>query len=232
MIAATIRVVANLSGAQFVTESKAAENLPDNYWKENINVNSTLIWVVAITATVMLAAMMIMRKKMPVGPPIPDALRKGNALPEFSAIDEDGNKVSASDLRGKPAVILFVRGNWCPFCNRQVEGLTARYREIIELGAALIFVTPKPLGTTRRVAEFFKVEFDYWLDDSVAAAKSLGLVLSGGVPADHAEEYGEDTVWPTTLIVDKDGIIQYSKLARYIFDRPNPDRLLKELKKL
>lgn len=194
--------------------------------------NSTLIWVVAITASVMLVAMMIMRKKMPAGPPIPDTLRKGNSLPEFSAIDEDGNKVSSSDLLGKPAVLLFVRGNWCPFCNRQVEGLTSRYREIIDLGAALIFVTPKPLGTTRRVAEFFKVDFVYWLDESVAAARSLGLVLPGGVPADHTEEYGEDTVWPTALIIDKNGIIQYSKLARYIFDRPNPNLLLKELKKL
>lgn len=169
---------------------------------------------------------------MPAGPPIPAALRAGQPLPEFSAIDENGNTVRSSDLLGKPAVLLFVRGNWCPFCTRQVEGLTSRYKEIIALGAALIFITPKPLETTKRVAEFFKVEFDFWLDDSVKAAKSLGLMYAGAVPAEHAEEYGEDAMWPTTLIVDKEGIIRYSKLARYIIDRPNPDQLLKEVRKL
>jgi len=173
-----------------------------------------------------------MRKKMPVGPRIPEALEQGKLLPEFSAKDEAGNTVRSSDLRGKPAVLMFVRGNWCPFCTRQVAGLTTRYKEIIGLGASLIFVTPKPLETTRRVADFFKVEFEFWLDASVEAAESLGLIFPGGVPADHAEEYGEDTVWPTAIIVDKDGIIRYSKLARFIFDRPNPDVLLKELQKI
>ena len=31
---------------------------------------------------------------------------------------------------GALAVILFVRGNWCPFCNAQVKELTQYYREI------------------------------------------------------------------------------------------------------
>jgi len=194
--------------------------------------NSTLIWIIAGAAVIIAVIVVIARRKMASGPPIPEALQKGRPLPDFSAVDEEGNPVSSSDLLGKPAVLLFVRGNWCPFCTRQVEQLTGHYKEIIALGAVLIFVTPKPLETTKRVAEFFKVEFDYWLDDSLAIAKSLGLVLPAGVPNDSADEYGVDTVWPTAIITDAQGIIHYSRLSRLLFDRPSPETLLAEIKKL
>ena len=69
--------------------------------------------------------------------PTPARLRPGSPLPNFEAVDEDGNAVQSIALRGAPAVILFVRGNWCPFCNAQVKELTRYYREITEIGARL-----------------------------------------------------------------------------------------------
>ena len=166
------------------------------------------------------------------GPSIPDALRPGKSLPDFAAADEQGNPVRSAQLIGSPTVMLFVRGNWCPFCTRQVEALTRYYKEIVDLGARLIFVTPKPLETTRRVAEFFEVEFDFWLDDQLNAVKQLGLLMPAKVPGDHRKEYGADTVWPTALVIDAAGIIRFSKLSRLVVDRPNPKALLNELRKL
>ncbi len=126
--------------------------------------------------------------------------------------------------------MLFVRGNWCPFCSSQVENLTVHYKDIIDLGARLILVTPKPLETTRRVAEFFKVEFDFWLDVDLAVAKQLGLLHKSGVPDDHRKEYGADTVWPTALVIDPSGIIRYTELSKFIVDRPDPKILSRELR--
>lgn len=193
--------------------------------------DSVLFWIVVVAIVIVVIAFVFIRK-MPRGPAIPDALKQGQALPVFSAVGEKGEAVNSSDLVGTAAVILFVRGNWCPFCSKQVEKLTQHYNEIVSSGARLIFVTPKPLETTKRVAEFFKVEFEFWLDDSLEVARSLGLVQPGGVPKDHKEEYGVDTVWPTAIIVDKDGIIRYSKISRFIFDRPDPELLARELKRL
>ena len=166
------------------------------------------------------------------GPSIPDALRPGRSLPDFPAADEQGNPIRSLQVVGSPTVMLFVRGNWCPFCTKQVEGLTRNYKDIVDLGAKLVFVTPKPLETTRRVAEFFEVEFDFWLDHELNAAKQLGLVMAGGVPDDNEKEYGSDTVWPTALVIDAAGIIRYSKLSRLVIDRPDPKLLLDELKKI
>ena len=161
----------------------------------------------------------------------PSQLKPGSPLPDFLAADEQGNPVRSIEMHGAPAVILFVRGNWCPFCSRQVSNLTQHYRDIVDLGARLILITPRPLETTRRVADFFKVEFDFWLDDQLAITEQLGLLQKGGVPGDYAKEYGRDTVWPTALVVDAAGIIRYAELSRHISDRPDPTTLLQEVRK-
>ena len=163
--------------------------------------------------------------------PVPEQLRRGKPLPEFSATDESGNPLDSRELRGTPVVMIFVRGNWCPFCSRQVKNLTGHYKDIVNLGARLIFVTPKPQETTKRVAEFFNVELEFWLDESLTATRELGLLLESGVPKDYYTEYGSDTIWPTSLVIGADGIIRYVELSRHIIDRPNPKTLLRELRK-
>jgi len=163
--------------------------------------------------------------------PVPAQLKPGCPLPDFHATDEQGDPVRSTALHGSPTVILFVRGNWCPFCSAQVKDLTKYYKNIIDLGAKLVLLTPKPLETTRRVAQFFEVEFDFWLDDSLVITEQLGLLQKTGVPGDYNKEYGTDTVWPTALVVDSSGIIQYTELSKRISDRPDPELLLRELKK-
>ena len=193
--------------------------------------SESLVWIIGVAVILLIAvAWIFLRKKG--GPRMPDALRPGRPLPDFAAADEQGNPIRSVQVIGSPTVMLFVRGNWCPFCTSQVEGLTRNYKDIVDLGAKLIFVTPKPLETTRRVAAFFEVEFDFWLDDELNAAKQLGLVMTAGVPDDSQKEYGSDTVWPTALVIDASGIIRYSKLSRLVIDRPDPKLLLNELNKL
>ncbi len=166
------------------------------------------------------------------GRPVPDNLKPGQPLPEFQAVDEDGNRVSSADLAGAPVILLFVRGSWCPFCSKQVANLTKVYKEITDSGAKLILVTPKTLVTTRRVAEIFEVDFEFWLDESLEIAKQLGLLLEAGVPDDNRKEYGEDTLWPASLVIDSKGMIRFTALSRFIADRPNPEKLLQVLRNL
>ncbi len=187
-------------------------------------------WVWTIVAVLLVAGLAVIYH-MRAGRPVPEALRRGRPLPDFRATDEQGDPVRSTELHGAPAVILFVRGSWCPFCNKQVKNLTSYYKNIVDLGARLIFMTPKPLETTRRVAEFFEVEFDFWLDENLEVTRELGLLLESGVPKDYDNEYGRDTMWPTALVVDAAGIIRFVELSRHIVDRPSPKKLLEELRK-
>ena len=188
-----------------------------------------LIWIgilVAIAAALWMFRDRIRRRA------IPARLRPGNPLPEFEAADEKGRPVSSAELRGRPSVLLFVRGTWCPFCNRQVQNLTTFYKEINDSGARLILLTPKPLETTRRVADFFDVDFEFWLDETLHVTRQLGLLLEAGVPRNFESEYGQDTVWPAALVVDAGGIIRHTELSRFIADRPDPEKLLRIVNKL
>lgn len=189
--------------------------------------SNTIIFIAVSIVAVLLAAWIWVAKRGLR--PVPPQLRPGHPLPDFRATDEQGDPVRSTALHGSPTVILFVRGNWCPFCSSQVRNLTKYYKDIIDLGAKLVLLTPKPLETTRRVAEFFEVEFDFWLDDSLAVTEQLGLLQKSGVPSDYDKEYGRDTIWPTALVVDAAGIIRYTELSKHISDRPDPELLLREL---
>ena len=191
----------------------------------------SLTWILITATVVVVLALLVFRDRLR-GKAVPPDLKPGNPLPAFSAQDEHGGSLSSTDLRGRPSVILFVRGNWCPFCSKQVENLTKHYKAINDSGAHLILVTPKPLETTRRVAEFFEVDFEFWLDDDLAIGKQLGLVQEAGVPRDYDREYGRDTLWPTALIVDANGIIRHTELSRFIADRPDPQKLLEIVERL
>lgn len=166
------------------------------------------------------------------GRQVPANLKPGQPLPYFQAVDEDGNRLNSSELAGAPAILLFVRGTWCPFCSKQVADLTKVYKEITDSGARLVLITPKPLETTRRVAEIFEVDFEFWLDESLNIVKQLGLVIEAGVPDKFRKAFGEDTLWPTSLVVDANGVIRFTELSRFITDRPDPQKLLKVLKNL
>ena len=187
-----------------------------------------LIAIGAIAALLITAWIWVTRRGLRA---TPAQLKPGSPLPDFRATDEQGDPVRSVELHGSPTVILFVRGNWCPFCSRQVSNLTQHYRDIVDLGAKLILITPTPLETTRRVAEFFKVEFDFWLDDELTVTRQLGLLQEGGVPKSYGKEYGRDTIWPTALVIDASGIIAYTELSKHISDRPDPKTLLREVRK-
>ena len=189
-----------------------------------------LVWIIFAISIVAIVSLLFWRQRERNR--VPAILRPGNLLPHFKAVDEQGKTIKSEDIMGTPAVLIFVRGSWCPFCNAQVEQLTNYYKEIIGLGARLILVTPKPLETTRRVADFFKVDFEFWLDESLKVADALGIRDLGAVPDNFQTEYGSDTVWPTSVIVDAKGIIRYTELSRHIIDRPDPKNLLKALRKI
>lgn len=193
--------------------------------RQQMNTITVLIGALAIIIVIFL-----LWRRRAIGRPIPPLLQPGRKLPDFSAIDEDGNARRSSELVGRPTVMLFVRGNWCPFCTSQVKDLSSHYKEIVDLGARLILVTPKPLQTTRRVAEMFAVEFDFWLDADLLVAKQLALVMESEVPKKHREQFGSDTLWPTSLIIDGNGVIRYTELSKFILDRPDPKKLLGELR--
>jgi peroxiredoxin len=159
-----------------------------------------------------------------------DRLVPGEVLPRFEATDLQGRPVSSDDLLGQPALFMFHRGNWCPFCRAQVREIIERYRELLNRGVRVALVSPGDHDLTRRVAEIFDIPLRFWVDEDLAAARALGIVDEAGVPAGPLRRsYGRDTVLPTVVITDREGRIIFSDQTENYRVRPEPEIFLRAL---
>ncbi len=62
------------------------------------------------------------QEKMPMMRSNTDALKVGETAPDFTLTDQDGKPVQLSRTKG-PAILVFYRGYWCPYCLRQLAEL-------------------------------------------------------------------------------------------------------------
>ena len=160
-------------------------------------------------------------------------LRAGRPLPKFTAQDHHGAVVDSHQLLGKPALFMFYRGNWCPFCAAQVEELTSYYRQFSEYGAEVVLISPQPHDLTKRVAEMFSVPFRFWVDPECQAARELDILHAEGVPYGLRKDgLPGHTMLPTTVIVDQKGIIVFVDQTDNYRVRPEPKVFLKVLDRL
>ena len=75
---------------------------------------------------------------------VPKGLKKGTKAPNFSAVDQYGNKLNLEQiLNEKPVVMFFYRGYWCPYCNQYLKKYADSLSLVEKKGARIIAVTPE-----------------------------------------------------------------------------------------
>jgi peroxiredoxin len=74
----------------------------------------------------------------------PEGLFINSKAPEFKAVDQNGNEIVLKDLRKQGNVVLvFIRGSWCPYCNKYVKKLQDSLDLIKAKHAQLVVITPE-----------------------------------------------------------------------------------------
>lgn len=150
-------------------------------------------------------------------------LNVGMKLPEFTLTNLSGDAVSSSDFKGKPTLFLFYRGNWCPLCMAQIKEIATEYSNLARLGTQIVLVSPQPHKHTQKLAAKYDVPFTYMIDEGNKAAEKLNIISRHGLPVGmQAMGYDSDTVMPTVVITDTDGIIIFSDLTDNYRVRPEP----------
>ena len=72
------------------------------------------------------------------------ALRVGDQAPAFNAQDASGRPVELAQLLKKgPVVLYFYRGQWCPFCNKQLSQLQDSLQLLTAKGAQVVVISPE-----------------------------------------------------------------------------------------
>ncbi len=97
------------------------------------------------------------------------------ALPILRTIDD-----LAVDLietaAGRPVVLVFYRGGWCPYCNTTLRAYAEALPRIEAAGGTLIAVTPERPGHAFHTARNNDLRFAVAVDAGNRFAHSLGLV--------------------------------------------------------
>jgi peroxiredoxin len=154
-------------------------------------------------------------------------LRVGSPLPVFSLESLDGHIVSSESFMAKPHLLLFYRGNWCPFCTAQVEELANGYKQLEEAGLSVILISPQSIKKNQALAARFDVPMVFLRDRDSTAAKQLGILHQWGTPMGlQVLGYESDTVMPTIIMTDAQGKIVFSDQTDNYRARPEFATLL------
>jgi len=152
------------------------------------------------------------------------ALKVGTPLPDFQLESMDGHIVSSESFKAKPHLLLFYRGNWCPFCTAQVEELAAAYKRLEEKGISVVLISPQSIKKNQALAARFDVPMVFLRDQGNAAAKQLGILHEWGTPMGmQVLGYESDTVLPTVILTDEQGQIVASDQTDNYRVRPEPE---------
>ena len=148
-------------------------------------------------------------------------IKVGEELPSFTLPNAVGTKVSSSHLLTQgPIVIIFYRGEWCPFCNIALAGLQAHISDFKAKGVTLVAISPELPNDNLNITEKHRLDFAVLTDLRNEYAKKLGIVfkqservrpafqkLGIDVPKRNGDDSFELPI-PATLLVDRSGVIR------------------------
>ena len=103
-------------------------------------------------------------------------LMNGQTLPSTQVRNLAGDTVDLLTLtQGKPSIIFFYRGGWCPFCNSQMGQLKEIEPKLVEMGFQLIGISPD--SPEKLKASMIDQDLAYTLlsDSQLNAMQAFGL---------------------------------------------------------
>ncbi|WP_248289541.1 peroxiredoxin-like family protein [Thalassotalea sp. Y01] len=170
-------------------------------------------------------------------------LLPGQMIPEVSATNIDGvSQPLANTLAGKPTILFFYRGGWCPFCNTQMGQLQGISDDLKNMGYQLIGIStdnPEDLQKSLKDQELsYQLLSDF--DSQVSQAFGLAFFTSQKVTDRYLAKMdlknplqknaaGEERLVlpaPAVYVIDKTGLIQFQYVNPNYKTRLHPDLLI------
>jgi peroxiredoxin Q/BCP len=129
----------------------------------------------------------------------------GNMAPALSLPDENGNKITLKDYRGKSNVVLyFYPRAMTPGCTLQACGIRDSQQQLAELQTVVFGVSPDPVSKLQKFIEKQGLNFSLLSDEGHRIADKYGVW--GLKKFMGRESMG---VHRTTFIIGKDGRLKH-----------------------
>lgn len=147
----------------------------------------------------------------------------GSAMPDVALQAVDGKPVSLKrQVDGKPAILVFYRGGWCPYCNLQLSELRLITKDAEALGYQMIAISPDRPEELARTLTKDKLDYTLLSDAKADALRAFGIgfrvddatikqYLGYGIDLEKASGQSHHALpVPSVFIVDANGILQFS----------------------
>ncbi len=103
----------------------------------------------------------------------PQGLKVGEIAPQLTGIDQHGKKINLKEILEKGEVVLvFYRGQWCPYCNKELSAINDELQTINTKGATVIAITPETTENINKTIEKTNVLFSIIQDDGLTIMKN------------------------------------------------------------
>lgn len=146
----------------------------------------------------------------------------GSKLPQVALRTVDGQPTTLqAQVGGKPAILVFYRGGWCPYCNLQLSRLRLIQHDVEALGYRIIAISPDRPEELAKTLGKDKLGYTLLSDSQADALKAFGI----GYRVDaktlaQYRSYGVDLVTasgqahpvlpvPSVFIIDDRGEVQF-----------------------
>lgn len=144
-------------------------------------------------------------------------VKVGDVAPDFTLLDQFGQKVSLGDFIGKkPVVLYFYPKDFSMGCTREACAFRDSYEAFKELGAEVIGVNTASQERHGEFASAYKLPFRLLADEGGKVRELYGVPASFGLIPGRV-----------TYIIDRSGIV------RYVFNSQlNPTKHVEEALKI
>lgn len=145
-------------------------------------------------------------------------LKIGDPAPDFmlaAANDVFAFQLNYTLREVAPVVLEFLRGTWCPNCQRRMKLLDENTEQFAQLGVKLVCVAAEKRHGLFLPEDYFAkhaYHFPFLLDEERTVTKAYGVWHRFGIDAVNIAH-------PATFVIGRDGIIRYTFVGRNQLDR-------------
>ncbi len=132
-----------------------------------------------------------------------NTLKQGDAVPNFSAKDEQGNTISLSDYKGKKLVVFFYPKASTPGCTVEACNLRDNYVALQAEGYELLGVSADSEKKQANFKNKYEFPFPLLADEDKKVIEAFGV---WGPKKFMGKEY--DGIHRMTFIIDQNGIVE------------------------
>ncbi len=178
---------------------------------------------------------------------LPDKpLEVGDKAPKLKLRNDKGEWVDlVSVLERGPVVLTFYRGEWCPYCDRELKGIQDEVVPAAEkLGATVLALSPEAQEHAIDLKEKRSLSFDLLHDEQNKVAKRFGIAFT--LDADTVKKYKgykidvaahnqtgkHELPIPATYVIDAEGVIRYAYVNEDYRERAKPKDVIEALEKV